>query len=215
MASTGDGTGELGPLAGVLLAAGTSSRMGANKLLFPIEGESVLRRATRRALVAGLKPLVVVLGHEAEKAKAELVGLECQVVMNTRYEEGISSSRSVGLAALPADTVAAVVMLADMPRVSAAMIAALVERWRETGAPLVISQYGGDPCDGGTIAPPFLYSRALFPELLALSGGSCGQRVIKNHLDQAVFVSWPASALADLDVPADYQHFETLALEGG
>lgn len=193
-------------VAGVLLAAGTSARMGTNKLLLSVAGESVLRRAARRALAAGLSPLVVVLGHEAERTRRELEGLDCQVVLNPRYEEGISSSRTAGLAALPLVTPAAVVILADMPRVSSEMIAALVARWRETGAPLVISQYGDT--DDGAIAPPFLYDRALFPELLALSGGSCGQRVIKNHLDQAQIVSWPDTALADLDVPADYERLE-------
>lgn len=198
------------PVAGVLLAAGTSSRMGSNKLLLRLGGESVLRRAARRGLEAGLSPLLVVLGHEAERTRRELHGLDCQIVINWRYEDGISSSRTAGLAALPTSTPAAVMMLADMPRVSAEMIATVVTRWRETGAPLVISQYNETDGDtgGGAIAPPFLYDRVLFPELLALSGGSCGQRVIKNHLDQAVVVRWPAAALADLDVPADYENLE-------
>ncbi len=80
-----------GPVAGILLAAGTSSRMGSNKLLFELDGESVLRGAARRALAGGLSPLFVVLGHQEEKSRPELDGLPCQIVVNPSYEQGITS----------------------------------------------------------------------------------------------------------------------------
>ncbi|HEX9668864.1 MAG TPA: NTP transferase domain-containing protein, partial [Thermoanaerobaculia bacterium] len=100
---------------GVLLAAGTSSRMGSNKLLFELEGESLVRRAARRALEAGLSPLLVVLGHDAERTERELQDLPCVVVLNRDYETGITSSLQSGVAALPAAARAVVVMLAVMP----------------------------------------------------------------------------------------------------
>src|SRR5437667_11622878 len=62
-------------IAGVILAAGASRRMGTNKVLLELEGEAVVRRAARRALAAGLSPVVVVLGHEATRAQAGLAGL--------------------------------------------------------------------------------------------------------------------------------------------
>lgn len=203
-------------VAGVLLAAGTSSRMGCNKLLFDLGGESVLRGAVRRALAGGLSPLVVVLGHQAERARQELDGLPCQVVVNPEYEQGITSSLKAGveaLAAMPAmpatsalpaavtavaAVTAAVVLLADMPLVTVAMVAALVERYRATGAPLVISDYEG------VNAPPMLYDRRLFAELREMTGGGCGRQVVKRHRSEAQVLSWPAAALADLDVPEDY-----------
>lgn len=186
-----------GPVAGVLLAGGTSSRMGTNKLLFEVEGESLLRRAARRALEAGLAPLVVVLGHEAERAQATLVGLACATVLNPNYEEGIVTSLRTGLTALPATASAAMVLLADMPFVTAAMIAALVERYQTTTAPLVISDYEG------VTAPPMLYDRALFPELHAMDDGRCGRQVVRRHRAKAEVLAWPAAALADIDVPED------------
>jgi molybdenum cofactor cytidylyltransferase len=191
--------GEVGrPVAGILLAAGTSSRMGCNKLLFELAGESVLRGAAQRALAGGLKPLLVVLGHQCERASQELDGLGCQVVINPDYDQGITSSLKAGVAALPPGTAAAAVMLADMPLVSAEMIAGLVARYRATGAPLVVSDYEG------VHAPPMLYDRALFAELLAMTGGGCGRQVVKRHRAEAQVLSWPAAALADLDVPEDY-----------
>jgi molybdenum cofactor cytidylyltransferase len=192
-----------GPVAGILLAGGTSSRMGANKLLFELEGESLLRRAARRALAGGLMPLVVVLGHEAERTEREVYGLPCRVVVNPDYERGITSSLQAGVAALPAEARAAVVMLADMPFVTAEMLAALVARYRESTAPLVISDYEG------INAPPMLYDRALFAELQAMPEGSgCGRKVVKQHREEAAVLSWPAAALADVDVPDDFARLE-------
>jgi molybdenum cofactor cytidylyltransferase len=187
-----------GPVAGILLAAGTSSRMGSNKMLFELNGESVLRGAARRALAAGLSPLLVVLGHEAEKAARELDGLPCRTVVNPNYEQGINSSLKTGVLALPADVGAAMVMLADMPFVTAEMISSMIERYRMTEAPLVISDYEG------INAPPMLYDRSLFADLLAMTGEGCGRQVVKRHREEAEVLLWPAAALADLDVPEDY-----------
>jgi molybdenum cofactor cytidylyltransferase len=187
-----------GPVAGILLAAGTSSRMGRNKLLFDLGGETVLRRAARTALDGGLSPLLVVLGHEAERAGRELAGLPCQTVINPDYRQGINSSLKSGVAALPAGVRAALVMLADMPFVTAEMIAGLVARYRASEAPLVISDYEG------VNAPPMLYDRALFGELLTMTGEGCGREVVKRHREEAEVLAWPAAALADLDVPEDY-----------
>ncbi len=185
-------------IAGILLAAGTSSRMGCNKMLFELAGESVLRGAVRRARAGGLAPLLVVLGHQAETAREELAGIDCQVVINPDYDQGITSSLKAGVAALPPGVAAAMVVLADMPLVTAEMIAALAARYRATGAPLVISDYEG------VHAPPMLYDRSLFAELLAMSGGGCGRQVVKRHRGEAQVLGWPAAALADLDVPGDY-----------
>jgi molybdenum cofactor cytidylyltransferase len=189
---------DAGAVAGILLAAGTSSRMGCNKLLFDLAGESVLQGAARRAQAGGLAPLLVVLGHQAETAQQELDGIDCQVVINPDYEQGIASSLKAGVAALPPGAPAAIVLLADMPLVTETMIAALVARYRATRAPLVISDYEG------VYAPPMLYDRSLFAELLAMSGGGCGRQVVKRHRGEAQVLNWPAAALADLDVPEDY-----------
>ena len=195
-----------GFIAGILLAAGTSSRMGSNKLLFDLNGESVLRRAARRAMGGGLGPILVVLGHQEEKARPELVGLPCRVVVNPQYETGITSSLKAGVAALkdqPENVRAAMVMLADMPFVTSEMIAGMIARYRSTEAPLVISDYEG------VNAPPMLYDRSLFSELLTMTEEGCGRQVVKRHRHEAEVLAWPASALADLDVPEDYARLKS------
>ncbi|HEV8631214.1 MAG TPA: nucleotidyltransferase family protein [Thermoanaerobaculia bacterium] len=198
-----------GPVAGILLAAGTASRMGSNKLLLALDGETLLRRAARQALEGGLAPLVVVLGHQAERAAAALAGLDCQPVVNPDYEQGIVTSLRRGLDALPASAPAAVVMLADMPFVTAPMIAALVARYLAGSAPLVISDYEG------VNAPPMLYDRALFGELAAMDDGRCGKQVIKRHRHEAEALAWPTAALADVDEPADWTRLQDLAPRQG
>jgi molybdenum cofactor cytidylyltransferase len=187
-----------GPVAGILLAAGTSSRMGSNKLFFELNGESVLRGAVRRALAGGLSPVVVILGHESEKAWKEIEDLPCQWALNPLYAQGINSSLKAGVMAVPPEAMAAMVLLADMPFVTPEMIAAMIAQYRATTAPLVISDYAG------VNAPPMLYDRGLFPELLAMTGEGCGREVVKRHRAEAQVLSWPAAALADLDVPEDY-----------
>lgn len=192
-------------VAALILAAGTSSRMGTNKLFLELGGETVLRRAVRMAREAHLSPILVVLGHESERARAQLEGLRCTAVLNRDYARGMNTSVSAGASALGDDAEAAVVLLPDMPLVTAAMIREMVSRWQ--GEPLVISLFGE------VIAPPILYARALFPELRALAGESCGKRVIRDHRAEAAEVHWPASALQDLDVPADLERVRS-AMEG-
>src|SRR5574342_684997 len=191
---------EHGPrTAGIVLAAGTSSRMGRNKWLLQFGGESLLRGSVRRAIAAGLDPVIVVLGHEAERTRQELDGLSCTAVVNPDYAHGgVHLSLRTGIAALPESADATVVMLADMPFVTTDMLATLVRRHRDSAAPLVVSQYGEIQ------APPTLYPRPLFAELASAEGPGCGKAVVRRHRDEASVLSWPAERLDDVDVPDDY-----------
>jgi molybdenum cofactor cytidylyltransferase len=190
--------------AAVILAAGASRRMGRNKLLLPLEGESLVRRVTGRALGAGLIPVVVVLGHEAERARTELAGLDVEVTLNPSYTGPTSGSLHRGLERLGPDVAAAVVLLADMVLVTEKMIRAMLEVATRSDAPLVVSRYGD------IMAPPLLFRRALFPELLAWTGEGCGKVVVQRHQAEAAFVDWPVAALTDVDTPEDFAAAELL-----
>ena len=191
-----------GAVAGVVLAAGSSTRMGRNKLFFELDGETLLRRVVRRAIDAGLDPVLVVVGHEAARARAELAELACTPVDNPDHTLGVNRSLRTGISHVPPSARAVVVMLADMPFVTDSMVSTLVARYRESTAPLVISAYGD------VNAPPMLYDRALFPELRQLSGQGCGRQVVRRHRHEAVAVSWPEAALQDVDVPEDYERIK-------
>ena len=186
-------------VAAVVLAAGASRRMGRNKLLLDLNGETVVRRAARTAAAAGLEPVVVVTGHARESVEGQLHGLECSSVFNPEHAAGTHSSVAAGIGAVERDCDAAVVMLADMPFVTPAMLRSLVDRYRESAPPLVATRYGGS-----VNAPPILYGRRLFGELLRMDA-RCGRRVVRRHLHEAVEVDWPAGAGRDLDDPDDYR----------
>jgi len=184
-------------IAAIMLAAGESRRMGTNKLLLPVGGEPLVRRACRTALAAQLYPLVVVLGHESERVRAALAGLDCHFAVNAASGEPMSSSLHSGLEGLPSDAEAVVVMLADMINVTEHMLRALVRAAHSGTAPLVSSRYAQ------TLAPPVLFRRALFGELLATTGEGCGKAVVERHREQARYIDWPLAALMDVDTPGD------------
>jgi molybdenum cofactor cytidylyltransferase len=188
-------------VAAVVLAAGSSTRMGRNKLLLPLEGETLVRRAACAALAAADR-VVVVLGHDEARVRAELAGLACSVVVNPDHARGAGTSLHTGIRTA-GDADAVVVVLADMPFVTADTIAALIGRYRETGAPLVVSHYGD------VQAPPTLFDRSLFAELLSIDDERGGKQVVRDHIGEAEVVPWPASALRDVDSPADYDGLVT------
>ena len=195
-------------VAGIVLAAGASQRMGRNKLFLELEGETLLRRVARLAGVAGLSPVLVILGHQAERALQEVAGLPCQPVVNPDYALGINVSLRAGIAAVPPQASAAILLLGDMPFVTARMMATLVERFREGRAPLVVSEYAG------VQAPPTLFDRSLLDEFLLMEEDACAKRLVKRHQSEALVVSWPGETLTDLDLPEDYERVKALTAAG-
>lgn len=186
-----------GRVAAVVLAAGASRRMGRNKLLLPVEGEPMVRRSVRRVGDAGCAPVVVVTGHDAEAVRTALAGLEVAFAASPDPTGPTSASLHAGLRTLPDSVDAALVMLADMVRVSTPMLRALVDE--ASSAPLNVSRYGE------VYAPPLVFSRALWPELLAWHGEGCGKAVVRAHEAEARVHDWPEDALHDVDTPADYE----------
>ena len=113
----------------LLLAAGSSTRMGRNKMLLELDGETVLRRAAKVAVSAGLDPVIVVTGHEPAAAESQVDGLGCTTVFNAEHDAGIHTSVYCGIGSLTDDVGAAIVMLADMPFVTVDLRA----RWVDSG----------------------------------------------------------------------------------
>jgi molybdenum cofactor cytidylyltransferase len=193
----------------ILLAAGESSRMGEPKQLLRYEGETLLSRAVRVALETLCRPIVVVLGARAEDLRREIEGTGALAVFNQSWEEGMSSSIRCGLRAMEeaarGDVEAIVLMLCDQPHVESNVIERLVEAYRASRAPVVASEYGAGT--GKTLGAPALFSRALFAELMALSGAEGAKRVITRHASRAVAVAVPEAAF-DVDTPDDYARLE-------
>jgi molybdenum cofactor cytidylyltransferase len=187
-------------IAAVLLAAGLSRRMGQHKLLLRLRGKPLLLHAVQSALAAGVDETVVVVGYRAEAVRAALAGQPVRVVENPDYAQGQSTSLRAGVAALGAEVQAALVLLGDQPLLTADVLRALITVWRQTGQPLVAPVYEGQRGN------PVLFARALFPELLAVTGDQGGREVVQRHAQEVatVPIADPTAGL-DVDTWQEYQ----------
>ena len=192
----------------IILAAGAASRMGRPKQLLKFEGETLLRRAARAALETGQRPIVVVLGSQANALLDELASLDVLSVVNQSWQEGMSSSIRCGLERALAASVthdeieAALLMLCDQPLVTSDVLRRLVDAHRIGPATLVAAEY--EAGNEKTLGVPAIFSRALFPELMVLNGAEGAKRIIARHRTETLVIPVPEAAF-DIDTPADYR----------
>jgi molybdenum cofactor cytidylyltransferase len=182
-------------IAGILLAAGRSTRFGRQKLLEPWQGEPLVRKAARCFLEAGLQPLLVVVSPDTRLVDA-LAGLLLTTVENPHPERGISSSIAIGLRALPEATDAALIGVADQPYLTPQAVGAVVKAFSQ--GRIAVPRWGDHRGN-----PP-VFDRRFFPELLALDGDHGGQRVIAAHVDAVTEVPLPAGLGDDIDRPEEW-----------
>lgn len=186
-------------IAGIILAAGTSSRMGRPKQLLDWGGRPLVRAIAETALAAGLDEVIVVIGHAAAEIEAALAGLSVRIVPNPHTAAGQSTSLRAGIAALPSDAAAAVVLLSDQPFVTAAIIEALIEAWRDHHPPIVA------PIFAGTRGNPVLFDRSVFAELLAIEGDQGARSIIVRDSARVYPVHFDDDRpLLDIDTPESY-----------
>ena len=184
----------------VVLAAGGAERFGAAKQLLPWAGGTLLSHVVDMAMASQARPVVVVLGCQADACRAALGDRPVTAVFNAGWAQGQSSSVKAGLASLPANVGAVVFFLADQPGVTPAVVNALIERHRTTLAPVVWPEYEGRRGN------PVLFDRTTFPDLMRLSGDMGGRPVLQAYAGRAerVPVADPG-ILSDIDTPGDYE----------
>jgi len=189
------------PRAGlVLLAAGGSARLGQAKQLLMVGGRTLLTHTAQAAQNSVCRPLVAVLGAQAERMRMELAGLEFRVVENEQWHLGMGSSVRCGLNALLAlapNVDAAVFAVCDQPFLTAGVLNSLADAHTQNGALIAACAYGG------TVGVPALFARALFSELLALPDEAGAKQILTRHLSDVVRVPFP-EGLTDIDTPEDY-----------
>lgn len=153
---------------GILLAAGESRRMGGpNKLEMKLDGVPLVRRTAQTLLDAGLSPLVVVLGHAAERIAPLLQDLPVRVVLNSDYRDGQQTSVSCGLHALVDPVDAYVVCLSDLPLMSAAHLRELFDVFAKGAQTAILV-----PVHEGQRGNPVVFDAGLRDALLATPGGA-------------------------------------------
>ena len=188
--------------AGLILAAGESSRMGADKALLPFADSSFLEHLIRLFLPR-VAPLVVVLGHHAEAIRGSIAlrpGLTFAI--NPDYQRGQLSSFQTGIRALPARARAALVTLVDHPAVADTALDAILGHFDPAAPSLVIPRYQGQR------GHPVLLPRPLLDEIAGLPPDASAKQVVRAHHRQAIFLDLAdPGILADIDTPADYQQW--------
>jgi molybdenum cofactor cytidylyltransferase len=187
-----------GPRIGaVILGAGPSKRMGRPKLLLTYKGVPLLRRAVDAAVAAGCVETIVVLGADADQYRALLAETPAKAVTNEYFAEGMAGSIQVGIEALGDDIDAAIIMLGDQPFIDADIIRRLIGTYRSSGKKIVVSRYGN------VRGVPALFDRALFLELLVVSGDQGARTVIETYPGHVATVEIPPSRAEDVDTPED------------
>jgi molybdenum cofactor cytidylyltransferase len=162
-------------IAAIILAAGRSSRFDAGpqetKLAAPLFGKPLVRHAAEAALASRARPILIVTGHAAPKVEAALADLDLILIANPDYRTGLSSSLKAGIRALPETVAGAVILLADMPRISGELIDRLIETFETpVEPPLAVT-----PVRAGSI----LIGRRLFDSVAHLEGDHGARRLIE------------------------------------
>jgi molybdenum cofactor cytidylyltransferase len=188
----------------IILAAGASTRMGTPKQLLPYQGRSLLRHTIESAIASVCKPIIVVLGANAENIRFEISESSIKIVENQDWHLGMSSSIRMGILSLITDYKnidAAVITVCDQPFVSHEIINHLVSKYHSTRKPIIACEYAD------TLGVPVLFSQLFFSDLAILSEDIGAKKLIKTHHDEVFSIPFPLGAI-DIDTPHDYQQIE-------
>lgn len=200
--------------AAIILAAGTSSRMGAgrHKLLLTLAGRPVLAHVIEAALASQARPIVVVLGHQANEVRTQLAAWLTDpaiiVVDNPDYMQGMSTSMRAGIQTLitygytksrpVVDS--ALIILGDQPLITSQIIDALINA-HQTGDKGIVA-----PLYDGQRGNPVLFRASFFPELLEAGGDEGGRTVLQRHRDEVATIDLGSAARwYDVDTWEAYQ----------
>lgn len=195
-------------IAGIVLAAGQSRRMGSlNKLLADIDGAPMVRHAADALLNAGVSPVVVVLGHEADQVRDALSGMPVVFAENPAFAEGLSTSLKAGLSAVPPDIHGAVIALGDMPGLAPDHIHRLIDAFEPDRGSVCV------PIFNGKRGNPVLWDRRYFDEMTSVAGDVGARHLIGKHEDAVIEIDMADDAvLIDLDTPDALESYRNAKL---
>ena len=195
--------------AAIILAAGSSSRMGGgrHKLLLPLDDRPVLAHVIDATLASKARPIIVVLGHQSDQVHSQIkhytIHHDITLVENTHYLQGMSSSLRLGIQTLLTNGYrnsassfqvdSALIVLGDQPLITSRVIDTLISTYRAAGTPIVAPLYQGQR------GSPVLFDKSLFAELIEVTGDEGGRTVLERHRQEVELVEM-GDALANYDV---------------
>ncbi|WP_038160078.1 nucleotidyltransferase family protein [Verrucomicrobium sp. BvORR106] len=184
----------------LLLAAGSSSRLGRPKQLLRYRDGTLLRHAAQTALAAALGPVIVVLGSGEPECREALLGLPITMVLNLQWDEGMGTSIATGMQCVrEAEHDAVIITLCDQPAITACMLRALVRHPHDAGCSIVASRHG----DNRIVDPPVLFTAQHFAQLRLLKGHDGAKAIIRQRpAEELGFVPCPEAAF-DVDTEQD------------
>lgn len=186
----------------LVLAAGSSQRLGRPKQLLQLDDETLLRRCCRVAGELCDDHVYVVLGADFERMQKEIADQSLEIVHNPDWESGIGSSLAAGISALPKQASAVLILLCDQPLVGTQLLAPLVRLWQRRPDSIIAGAYVG------TLGVPAIFPRAWFKELQAQNGDRGARELLRSNAADVVSVVLPEAGW-DLDTPADVSAIET------
>ena len=208
-------------IAAIILAAGSSSRMGAgrHKLLLPLGEKPVLAHVITAVLASQARPIVLVLGHQAEQVRTQIAAFTplpaLITIENPDYQQGMSTSLRAGLQTLIQSQntqeqafhslAGTIILLGDQPLMTASIIDALIACKKDTEKPIVAPLYNGRRGN------PVLFASSLFPELMEVQGDEGARSVIERH-QSAVATIELNNAMASYDVDT-WDAYQTVLAE--
>lgn len=189
-------------IAAIILAAGESSRLqGKNKLLLPVKGTPMISVVTRTAREAGCNPVIVVTGNDQQKVYDALKDHSVLLAYNPDPADGLAGSLVAGIGALPETVDGAVIMLADMPLVTAGTLDALRDAWLHAGGDKIVY-----PAKDGKQGNPVLFPRRYFNTLRNLKGDAGGKGLLNSFESETVAVAIESDEIFfDVDTEEDYK----------
>lgn len=185
----------------IILAAGTSSRLGKPKQTLQYEDQSLLKHAIKAALNAAVGPVIVVIGSNEDEICSHIANEAVTIVSNKHFNEGIASSIKTGITYVEdrePNVENAILMVCDQPYVDGNLLKKLVDTNLTTNKPIVACSYKD------TIGVPALFDKSFFPELLSLQGEEGGKKILFENDGSVASIPFPAGDI-DIDTAADYE----------
>ncbi|MCI0433166.1 MAG: nucleotidyltransferase family protein [Gemmatimonadetes bacterium] len=181
----------------IILAAGAAKRFGGDKLTARLSGAPLITHAIEAVLVAGFPCTVVINPGHAKRIRSAVEDRRVSIVENARAAEGMASSIRAGIRSLDAESGAALIAMGDQPLIRPVLLQQIAAQWRATAATIVATAYRG------VLAPPALFDRAVFDELLELEGDIGARQVIERDGDRVVLIDIDQPPPFDVDTAAD------------